>query len=40
MPEKKGHPLILKDCIEKMRERGIWLGKELESSVLHEAGEE
>ncbi len=37
--KQEGYPVLLKESIMRMRERGIWLSDRLVSNVLEQAGE-
>ena len=37
--KREGYPVLLNECIMRMRERGIWLSDRLVSNVLEQAGE-
>jgi len=37
--KREGHPVLLKEAIERMTKRGIWLSERLIASVLRQAGE-
>jgi len=38
--KREGHPVVLRQAIERMRDKGIWLSEELVSLVLKRAGED
>ena len=37
--KKLGYPILMKDAIQRMRQRGIWLGDKVVDFALQEAGE-
>ena len=37
--KKLGYPILMKDAIQRMRQRGIWLGDKVVEFALREAGE-